>query len=237
MPFNYDLAKPEEHRHQARRPGLEGRARLLGRPRQEGPRRHAGPVHHRLHLRRGRRQLRHLRLGGLGSRLPDRRRRRQGRRRRAVRRRSAAAVGRGQPGLGQLGRLGLRGDHAGDGQEAGGQGRHRASTPTTPRSTDGWKNADHLPAQPERADVGRVRQQRGRRSSTARQANKEVYVPAENAYKGFTYSPFRSYYYAQLTERSSRRSTRARRTGDQAADDLQAEHGQVRQEQGFTVTE
>ena len=85
--------------------------------------------------------------------------------------------------------------------------------------TDGWTDADDLPAQPERAEVRR-------RSSTnkidffsGQTANKDVYVPAENAYKGVIYSPFTVYYYAQLQAQidedqrgQDRRATRRRPT-------------------------
>ena len=201
---------------------------------EQGSRRHAGPVHDRLHLRRGRRQVRDLRLRRVGSRLPDRRRRRQGRLEGRLGRRPAAAVGRGQPRLGQLGRLGLRGDHPGDGQEAGrrcGQGHLRR--PGVARGR--LEEADHLPAQQERPDSDEFVEQQDRRSSAARQANKEVYLPAENAYKGFVYAPITTYYYAQLQAELAKINA-GKTTGDQAADDLQANIVKYAESQGFTVT-
>ena len=55
------------------------------------------------------------------------------------------------------------------------------------------------------------------------QANKEVYVPAANAYKGITYTPVRSYYYAALTKQIAAIND-GKTTGSEAADDLQAKH-------------
>jgi multiple sugar transport system substrate-binding protein len=68
------------------------------------------------------------------------------------------------------------------------------------------------------------------------QANKEVYVPASDAYKGFTYSPFGSFYYASFTEELAA-INKGDKTGSQAADDLQKKLVDYAKEQGFTVTE
>jgi multiple sugar transport system substrate-binding protein len=68
------------------------------------------------------------------------------------------------------------------------------------------------------------------------QANKEVYVPASDAYEGFTYSPFGSFYYAQFTEALAAINA-GEKTGSEAADDLQKALVDYAQEQGFTVTE
>jgi multiple sugar transport system substrate-binding protein len=68
------------------------------------------------------------------------------------------------------------------------------------------------------------------------QANKEVYVPAADAYKGFTYSPFGSFYYASFTEELAAMNN-GEKTGSQAADDLQKKLVDYATEQGFTVTE
>ena len=68
------------------------------------------------------------------------------------------------------------------------------------------------------------------------QANKEVYIPAENAYKGFTYSPFGSFYYASFTEELAAINS-GEKTGSQAADDLQKKLVDYATEQGFNVTE
>ena len=66
------------------------------------------------------------------------------------------------------------------------------------------------------------------------QANKEVYIPAANAYEGFTYSPFASFYYAEFT--SVLGSINAgEMTGDEAADALQEACVTYAEEQGFTV--
>jgi multiple sugar transport system substrate-binding protein len=68
------------------------------------------------------------------------------------------------------------------------------------------------------------------------QANKEVYIPAENAYKGFTYSPFGSFYYASFTEALAAINA-GEKTGSEAADELQQKLVDYAKEQGFTVTD
>ncbi|PZQ89591.1 MAG: hypothetical protein DI534_07230 [Leifsonia xyli] len=68
------------------------------------------------------------------------------------------------------------------------------------------------------------------------QANKEVYVPAADAYQGFTYSPFASFYYASFTEALASINS-GEQTGSQAADALQKKLVDYAKEQGFTVTE
>jgi multiple sugar transport system substrate-binding protein len=67
-------------------------------------------------------------------------------------------------------------------------------------------------------------------------ANKEVYVPAGNAYKGTVYAPIQVYYYAQLQAQLAKING-GKTTGDQAADDLQAEIVRYAKSQGFKVTE
>jgi multiple sugar transport system substrate-binding protein len=64
--------------------------------------------------------------------------------------------------------------------------------------------------------------------------NKDIYVPAENAYKGATYSPFTVYYYAQLQAQIAK-INQGQTTGDQAATDLQSQIVQYAKTQGFTV--
>ncbi len=66
-------------------------------------------------------------------------------------------------------------------------------------------------------------------------ANKNVYVPAENAYKGINYSPLTVYYYAQLQAESTA-INQGKITGSQAAAALQASVVKYAQGQGFTVT-
>jgi multiple sugar transport system substrate-binding protein len=67
------------------------------------------------------------------------------------------------------------------------------------------------------------------------QANREVYVPAENAYKGINYSPLTVYYYAQM-QAESELINQGKVTGSQAADALQASMTKYAQGQGFTIT-
>ncbi|SDL44272.1 multiple sugar transport system substrate-binding protein [Nonomuraea maritima] len=66
------------------------------------------------------------------------------------------------------------------------------------------------------------------------QANKEVYVPAANAYKGVTYSPFGQYYFDAMTKQVSA-LIEGSDTGAQAADRLQEDVVNYAKEQGFTV--
>lgn len=66
-------------------------------------------------------------------------------------------------------------------------------------------------------------------------ANKDVYVPAENAYKGVNYSPLTVYYYAQV-QAEAEKMNQGLQTGTQAADNLQASLVKYAEGQGFTVT-
>ncbi|PJJ70804.1 multiple sugar transport system substrate-binding protein [Diaminobutyricimonas aerilata] len=66
------------------------------------------------------------------------------------------------------------------------------------------------------------------------QANKEVYVPAANAYTGMTYTPFGQYYYDAFTEQLAE-INEGSITGSEAADRLQADVTAYAEEQGFTV--
>lgn len=69
---------------------------------------------------------------------------------------------------------------------------------------------------------------------SGQQANKDVYVPAANAYKGMTYTPLGQYYYSALTKQVAAINDGAV-TGSQAADALQADVVKYAEEQGFTV--
>jgi multiple sugar transport system substrate-binding protein len=66
------------------------------------------------------------------------------------------------------------------------------------------------------------------------QANKDVYVPAANAYKGFTYSPFAQFYYEGLTVAIAA-ITAGEATVSDALDQLQEKVVAYAVEQGFTV--
>jgi len=66
------------------------------------------------------------------------------------------------------------------------------------------------------------------------QANKEVYVPAANAYTGMTYTPFGQYYFDAFTEQLAA-INEGSITGSEAADRLQDDIVSYAQEQGFTV--
>ena len=66
------------------------------------------------------------------------------------------------------------------------------------------------------------------------QANKEVYVPAANAYKGVSYTPIGQYFYSSLTKQVAAINDGSA-TGSQAADALQDDVVKYATEQGFTV--
>ena len=65
-------------------------------------------------------------------------------------------------------------------------------------------------------------------------ANKDIYIPAENAYKGAVYSPFTVYYYAQLQAQIVKINA-GETTGAQAATTLHNQIVQYAKSQGFTV--
>ncbi|MGO4858753.1 ABC transporter substrate-binding protein [Arthrobacter sp. 2MCAF14] len=65
-------------------------------------------------------------------------------------------------------------------------------------------------------------------------ANKDIYIPAENAYKGFSYSPFSVYYYAQLQAETVKINA-GKVSGDEAATELQGIMVNYAKSQGFTV--
>ena len=67
-------------------------------------------------------------------------------------------------------------------------------------------------------------------------ANKDIYIPAANAYKGTVYAPITVYYYAQLQAQLAKINN-GTTTGDKAADDLQVEIVKYAKGQGFSVTE
>lgn len=67
-------------------------------------------------------------------------------------------------------------------------------------------------------------------------ANKDIYIPAENAYKGFVYPPFVTYYYAELQKQIASINNNGT-AGDAAATALQQSIVKYAKSQGFTVTE
>jgi multiple sugar transport system substrate-binding protein len=66
------------------------------------------------------------------------------------------------------------------------------------------------------------------------QANKEVYVPAANAYQGMTYTPIGQYFYSAFTKQIAAIDNKSK-TGAEAADALQADVVAYAKQQGFTV--
>ena len=69
---------------------------------------------------------------------------------------------------------------------------------------------------------------------SGQQANKDVYVPAANAYTGMTYTPLGQFYYSELTKQISA-INEGSATGSEAADALQEAVVAYAEEQGFTV--
>jgi len=65
-------------------------------------------------------------------------------------------------------------------------------------------------------------------------ANKDIYIPAENAYSGAVYSPFTVYYYAKFQAEIVKINSGAT-TGEQAATDLQKTIVDYAKSQRFTV--
>jgi len=65
-------------------------------------------------------------------------------------------------------------------------------------------------------------------------ANKDIYIPAENAYAGAVYSPFTVYYYAKF-QAEIVKINNGQSTGEQAATDLQKTIVDYAKSQGFTV--
>jgi multiple sugar transport system substrate-binding protein len=66
------------------------------------------------------------------------------------------------------------------------------------------------------------------------QANKEVYVPAANGYKGMTYTPLQQFFYSSFTEQIAAINDGSK-SGSQAAEDLHEAVVAYAKEQGFTV--
>jgi len=65
-------------------------------------------------------------------------------------------------------------------------------------------------------------------------ANKDVYIPAGEAYQGSTYSPFANNFYAEFTTQIAAMNS-GEKTGSQAADDLQKAMETYAQQQGFNL--
>jgi multiple sugar transport system substrate-binding protein len=66
------------------------------------------------------------------------------------------------------------------------------------------------------------------------QANKEVYVPAANAYKGMTYTPLQQYFYSAFTDQIAAINDGSK-SGSEAAEALHEAVVAYAKEQGFTV--
>jgi multiple sugar transport system substrate-binding protein len=66
------------------------------------------------------------------------------------------------------------------------------------------------------------------------QANKEVYIPAAEGYKGMTYTPIGQYFFTEFTTQLAAINDGSL-TGSEAADALQESLVAYATEQGFTV--
>lgn len=99
--------------------------------------------------------------------------------------------------------------------------------------TDGWKTQTIFPL-----NLGALKSDAFINSKveffSGQTANKDIYIPAENNYKGFSYSPLTVYYYAQLQAEVVKINA-GKTTGDQAATDLQQTMVKYAKSQGFTV--
>jgi multiple sugar transport system substrate-binding protein len=67
-------------------------------------------------------------------------------------------------------------------------------------------------------------------------ANKDIYIPAANAYEGMVYAPITVYYYAQLQAETAKINA-GQISGSGAATELQADIVKYAKEQGFTVAQ
>lgn len=99
--------------------------------------------------------------------------------------------------------------------------------------TDGWKNQIIFPLNLNALDDPEFINLHSE-FFDGQQANKEVYVPAANAYEGFTYSPFQQYYYDAMTKQVAA-INKGSISGSEAADRLQDDVAGYAEEQGFTV--
>ncbi|MPQ96629.1 extracellular solute-binding protein [Modestobacter sp. I12A-02628] len=66
-------------------------------------------------------------------------------------------------------------------------------------------------------------------------ANKDVYIPAADAYEGSTYSPFSNNFYAEFTKEITAMNN-GEKTGSEAADSLQESMETYAEQQGFTLS-
>ena len=232
VPFTYDPAKPQDLaiklNDQASKDVLDYWAGLVkkglvGTQDQFTPEYISGVVE---------RQVRHLPLGRVGPGLPDRCRRRQGFVQGRVGGCPAAAVGPGQPGRGQLGRLGLRGDHPGEQQASWPPRWPTGSTPTRRR----WRRAGRSRSSSRSArpcwtrtglrqrQVGVLRRpDRPTRRCTSRRPRPTRAWPTPRSRSTTTPSSRQ-----QLAKINAGKTT-----GDQAADDLQAEIVEYAEETGL----
>ncbi|GHJ08780.1 extracellular solute-binding protein [Micromonospora matsumotoense] len=102
-----------------------------------------------------------------------------------------------------------------------------------PSLTDGWKSQTIFPLN---TGVLTSTEFVDARSEffNGQTANRDVYIPAANAYRGAVYSPFTVYYYAQLQAQIVKLNA-GQTTGAQAATDLHDEIVKYAKTQGFTV--
>ena len=179
-------------RHRGQRPGVQGRARLLGRPRRaraSSPPTTRSPPTTTPVSSTAPTPCTSPRPGGPAT---CRRRCRRGADAGRVGRRSAAAVGRRQPGAGELGRLDLRRDQPGDRTASSRRRSPRRSSPT--RHAGGRLEEAPLPAEHQTCSASDDFQRPEYPFFDGQQINKDVFLPAGDGYTGFTFSPFQNYY-------------------------------------------
>ena len=181
-------------------------------------------------------EVRHLPLRRVGARLPAGAGVGKGADAGCVGDRPAAAVGSGQPDLGQLGRLRLRGHQPGNNPElaakvAFGVYADQASL------DEGWKKQIIFPLNENVLDSDGVPEQRGPSSSTASRPTRTCTCRPANAYKGIDLHAARPGLLLRAAPRSrSPRSTTARRPAPRRPTPCRSRSWQVRQGAGFTVT-
>ena len=100
---------------------------------------------------------------------------------------------------------------------------------------EGWKKQIIFPLSKTVQDSRGLRQQQVRVLQRPDREQGRLH-PGREAYKGTVYAPIQVYYYAQLQAQLAKINA-GKTTGDQAADDLQADMVKYAKGQGFNVTE
>ncbi len=141
-------------------------------------------------------------------------------------------MGSGQPCLRELGRLHVRRHHAGQGQGSGGTVAKELYA-SDEELQDGVDTQTIFPLN-QKMLASDAFADTPVKFFSGQTANKDVYIPAENAYEGYTYSPFTTYYYSELTK-AMVSIIDGSKSGSEALDDLQGTMTDYAKAQGFTV--